>query len=318
MKALLFDGELRYVSDYPMPVMADGEALVRVQMAGVCNTDLEIIRGYMGFKGVPGHEFVGIVENSPEEPALEGARVVGEINAPCGKCSLCSRGMGNHCRHRTVIGILGKDGAFAEYLTLPARNLHRLPDTVSDEEAVFVEPLAAAFEITEQLTISSEDRVCVLGDGKLGMLVAQVLALTGCDLVVVGRHREKLSVLEEAGISTKIVSSFRGQDYDVVVDCTGSKSGIEAAMNIVRPGGTIVMKTTVSKKGTLDLNRLVVNEVTIIGSRCGPFEPAIRAIESRQVDLLPLITEIYPIEDGVSAFQRAAGKGSVKVLLRMD
>jgi threonine dehydrogenase-like Zn-dependent dehydrogenase len=317
MKALVFNGDLRYVPDHPVPRQTDNDALVRVRIAGICNTDLEIIKGYMGFTGIPGHEFAGMVEESPD-PALKGARVVGEINAGCGKCPFCEGGMQNHCRQRNVLGILGRNGAFAEYLTLPVRNLHRLPDSVSDEEAVFVEPLAAAFEITEQIKIDADDRVCVLGDGKLGLLVAQVLAATGCDLVVVGHHREKLSVLEESGIRTRLRASFRGQEYDIVVDCTGSRSGVETAMEIVRPRGTIIMKTTVAKRGGIDLNRMVVNEITVMGSRCGPFEPAIKAIASRQIDLLPLITGIYSIEDGLTAFKRAAMKDSIKVLLRMD
>ena len=285
--------------------------------AGICNTDLEITKGYMGFRGIPGHEFVGIVEECDKKNII-GKRVVGEINLGCGTCSYCKNQMQNHCPNRSVLGIMNKDGAFAEYLTLPFKNLHFVPDAVSDDEAIFTEPLAAAFEIMEQVDISHRDRVCVLGDGKLGLLVAQALSTTNCRLVLVGHHRENLSIMEEIGIKTRLSCSLEESGFDIVVDCTGSYSGIESALKIVKPGGKIVLKTTVAKKRSFDLNHVVINELSLIGSRCGPFKPAIDAIKSRSVDLYPLISNTFSIDDGKRAFQIASGKGVLKVILRID
>ena len=316
MQALVFNKKLRYVKNYPLPDPGADEALIRVTLAGICNTDIEITKGYMGFKGIPGHEFVGRVERC-DSKALTGKRVVGEINLGCGTCSYCRIHMENHCPRRSVLGIVNKDGVFAEYVTLPLRNLHRIPDSISDEEAVFVEPLAAAFEILEQITISSSDKVCVLGDGKLGLLVAQVLAATGSNPIAVGKHREKLSLLEAKGIRTQLHSLFEGKDFDIVIDCTGSPSGINTALKIVRPGGTIVLKTTLAKKSQIDLNYLVINEIRVIGSRCGPFPAAIKAIRSRKIDLRPLISGVFSLRDGVRVFQNEMSENALKVLLRM-
>ncbi len=279
MRALVFNRKLYYTNDYPDPEPIEGEALIRITLAGICNTDFEIVKGYMNFTGIPGHEFVGVVVNSPSED-LAGRRVTGEINLACGDCHYCRNNMRNHCAERSVLGILNKNGVFAEHVTLPVRNLHLIPDSVSDEEAVFIEPLAAAFEILEQVDIGSGDNVCILGDGKLGLLVGQVLSLTGCRLIVVGKHRSKLSVFDKKGITTVYAADIKEKDFDIVVDCTGSPTGIETAMNIVRPGGRIVLKTTVAESEVVDLNRMVINELTLIGSRCGPFAPAIKAIES--------------------------------------
>lgn len=317
MRALVFNTQLKYATDYPAPHLKKGEALVRVTHAGICNTDIEITKGYMGFKGVPGHEFVGIVEKC-ENKELIGKRVTGEINVSCGKCSYCRNKMSSHCPERTVLGIFNRDGAFAEYTSLPACNLHIIPDSVSDDEAVFVEPLAAAFEILEQINITASHKVSVLGDGKLGLLAAQVLSLTGCNLTVVGKHAEKLSILDEADIKTRLESRFNDSEFDIVVDCTGSRTGIETALNVVRPGGTVVMKTTIAKKGNVDLNRVVVNEITLIGSRCGPFLPAIEAIKSRDIDLYPMISNRFKLEDGEKAFAYAAKKGALKVILEIS
>lgn len=317
MRALVYKKELEYLTDYPVPRPKHGEALIRVTHAGICNTDIEITRGYMGFNGVPGHEFVGIVEKCGDKSFL-GKRVVGEINLGCGKCPCCRKQMQNHCPDRSVLGILNKDGVFAEYATLPVGNLHKIPNSISDEEAVFIEPLAAAYEIIDQVGISSSDKVCVLGDGKLGLLSAQVIATTGSRLTAVGRHREKLSILDEIGINTGLSSDFKERYFDIVIDCTGSPSGIRTALQIVKPRGIIVLKTTTANKIQIDMNQFVINEISLIGSRCGPFLPAIKAIRSRQIDLYPLITYIYPIEEGVKAFQHASSKGALKVILRIS
>ncbi len=317
MQALVYDGEaLRVREDYPRPVPPPGEALVRVRLAGICNTDLEIVRGYMGFRGVLGHEFVGTVEEA-EDRSLIGQRVVGEINAACGECPTCRAGRPTHCPYRTTLGIWGRDGAFAEYLTLPVRNLHAVPDTVSDEEAVFTEPLAAALEILEQVHLRPTDRVVVLGDGKLGLLVAQALALMGCDLLTVGRHREKLAILARRGIPTARESEAEGLTADVVVECTGRPEGFAAARRILRPRGTLVLKSTYHGRVEADLTGLVVDEITLVGSRCGPFPPALRLLQRGLVDVRALVSATYPLVQGVEAFARAAEPGVLKVLLRV-
>ena len=317
MRAIVFDKELEYRDDLPVPRPLNDEALIKVTCAGICNTDLEIIKGYMGFKGIPGHEFVGIVE-ACESKELLGKRVVGEINIGCGKCDYCRSGLQNHCPERSVLGILNREGAFADYITLPVQNLHVIPDPVPDEEAVFIEPLAAGFEILRQVDIGPSNRVCVFGDGKLGLLIAQVLSMTGCDLTVVGNHRSKLLILDELGIRTELSSEFAGKDMGIVVDCTGSESGIETALKTVRPCGKIIIKTTIAGRGHIDLNLVVINELSLIGSRCGPFPDAIKAIESGKVKLYPLISAEYSIEDGVRAFAHASERGVLKVILKFD
>ncbi len=317
MQALVYDGEvLQLREDYPRPVPPPGEALVRVRLAGICNTDLEIVRGYMGFRGVLGHEFVGTVEEA-EDRSLIGQRVVGEINAYCGECPTCRAGRPTHCPHRTTLGIWGRDGAFAEYLTLPVRNLHTVPDAISDEEAVFTEPLAAALEILEQVHLRPTDRVVVLGDGKLGLLVAQVLALMGCDLLAVGRHREKLAILARRGIPTLLEAEAEGLAADVVVECTGRPEGFAAARRILRPRGMLVLKSTYHGGVEADLTGLVVDEITLVGSRCGPFPPALRLLQRGLVDVQPLISAVYPLDRGMEAFARAAEPGVLKVLLQV-
>ena len=316
MRALVFKNGLSYHDDYPVPVPSESEVLIRIRCAGICNTDVEILKGYMGFSGILGHEFTGVVEESPDQ-RLIGRRVVGEINFGCGVCPYCQSGLKNHCPNRSVLGILNKNGAFADYLTLPVSNLHIIPDSISDEEAVFVEPLAAAFEIMEQVAIRPDDKVCVLGDGKLGLLIAQVLSLSRCELVVAGRHRDKLSILEKRGIRTMPGPVPNERIFDIVVDATGSPAGLETAINIVRPRGKIIIKTTVADRGAMDLNRVVIDELTLIGSRCGTFPPAITALETKSVDVTPLISKVFDIEEGIGAFQYAARKGVLKVLLRI-
>jgi threonine dehydrogenase-like Zn-dependent dehydrogenase len=317
-----FDGERLALCDVPCPEPAPGEALVRVRLAGVCHTDLELTRGYMGFQGTLGHEFVGEVAAlapSPDAPSpvSVGQRVVGEINAACGACAACRAGLERHCPTRTVLGILGRDGAFAEYLMLPLANLHPVPDGVPDEAAVFVEPLAAALEILEQVPIRPTHRVLLLGDGKLGQLVARVLASAGCDLVVVGHHAEKRALLAAAGIPT--LAEAPAERFDVVVDCTGRAAGFAEAMRLVRPRGTLVLKSTVAVRPgepSLNLAPLVVDEITVVGSRCGPFAPALHALAEGRVNVAPLVSAAYPLADGVAAFAHASRPDTLKVLVR--
>ncbi len=315
MRALLLKKDLRLVEDYPAPEPPPGEALVRVSMAGICNTDLELVKGYMQFQGIPGHEFVGVVERAPGAKEWEGRRVVGEINAACTTCPTCQAGRPTHCPHRTTLGIGGRDGAFAEYLTLPIRNLHSVPDALPDEAAVFVEPLAAACEILQQVHIRPTDRVVVLGDGKLGLLCAQVLALTGCELTAVGRHQEKLDILARRGIATALESNSVEAGADLVVEATGRPEGYAAARRLVRPRGTIVLKSTYHGSFDADLTMVVVDEVTLIGSRCGPFGPALRLLAQGLVDVTSLTQARYPLSEGLIAFEHAAQPGTLKVLL---
>jgi len=318
MKALVYDGELRLAGDYRRPEPPPAEALVRVTLAGICNTDLEIVRGYMDFHGVLGHEFVGVVEACAGVPELTGRRVVGEINAACGNCPTCRAGRPTHCPNRTTLGIGGRDGAFAEYLTLPVANLHLVPDQVSDREAVFTEPLAAACEITEQVHLHPTDRVVVLGDGKLGLLVSQVLGLANCDLLVVGRHAEKLAILQRWGIPTTLAGEVRHVQADVVVDCTGHPDGFLAARAMVRPRGTLVLKSTFHGVNQVNLTSLVVDEVQLVGSRCGPFAPALRLLARHLIDVESLIDAVYPLDEGLAAFEQASTKGTLKVLLEVE
>ncbi|NOZ05693.1 MAG: alcohol dehydrogenase catalytic domain-containing protein [Chloroflexi bacterium] len=311
-------GQLILDPGAPLPPNS-GEALVRITLAGICNTDLEILRGYMDFAGVLGHEFVGIVEYSPSGQ-LNGRRVVGEINANCAVCATCRAGHPTHCPHRTTLGIAGRDGAHAEYLRLPERNLHIVPDSVPDEAAVFTEPLAAALEIFDRIAIRPTDRVALLGDGKLGLLVAQVLALTGCDLLLLGHHREKLQLAAGRGIATRLLASSGDApppaSFDVVVECTGHPGGFASARRLVRPRGTLVLKSTFHADLTLNMSQIVVDEITLIGSRCGPFSPALRLLAAGRVDVQPLIDSCFPLKQGVEAYARAAERGTLKVLLR--
>lgn len=315
MKALLFDKMLELVKDHPNPEPAEGEALIRVRLAGICNTDIEITRGYMGYRGVLGHEFVGVVERAADE-ALLGKRVVGEINLPCGRCCECRRGLGNHCGDRRVLGIQGHPGAFAEFLTLPERNLHVVGEAVSDDEAVFVEPLASACEITRQVDIDEGQSLCVLGDGKLGLLVVQVLERHAGRTTLVGTSLDKIHRVGSSKVTRLLCDEFEPTPrFDVVVDCTGSADGFTTAMKVVRPRGTIVLKTTVSAAKPVDLAPLVVNEVTVVGSRCGPFDEALRLLEAGAVDVKPLISARFPIDRAREAFEAAASPGVLKVLI---
>jgi threonine dehydrogenase-like Zn-dependent dehydrogenase len=315
MRALCFNGQLHYRADQPKPVPGPGQALIRVELAGICNTDIEIVRGYKGFNGILGHEFVGVVEQANETPELVGQRVISEINLYCGQCRACNCGDARHCANRTTLGINGRDGAMADYVAVPANLVHPVSPRISNEAAVFTEPLAAACQILEQVHVRPTDRVVVLGDGKLGLLVAQVLHLTGCNLVAVGRHPNKLAILEQRGIRTQPAGEKIPPDADIVVEATGSPAGFKQAQALVRPGGTLVLKSTFYGEVTLDLSQLIVNEITVVGSRCGPFNMALRLLEQRLVDVEPLIHATYSLEDGLAAFERAATPGVLKVLL---
>jgi threonine dehydrogenase-like Zn-dependent dehydrogenase len=321
MKALLFDGrpgdrsQVRLVDNYASPVPAPGEARIRTTLAGICNTDLEIVRGYADFRGVLGHEFVGVVEEA-EEPALVGQRVVGEISAYCGVCETCRAGRPTHCPNRTTLGIRGRDGVLAEFLCLPVRNLHRVPENLPDEAAVFTEPLAAACEVLVQVHVLPTDRVLVVGDGKLGLLVAQVLALTGCDLTAVGRHEDKLAILAARGIRTRLEWEGFNGSADLVVECTGHADGFAAARQLVRPRGTLVLKSTYHDQVQLDLSTIVTDEIQVVGSRCGPFAPALRLLAKGLVDVTSLIEAEYPLSEGLAAFEHASRRGALKVLVR--
>lgn len=317
MRALWFDGRLQLQTDTPPPEPPPGEALIRTQLAGICNTDIEIVRGYKGFTGILGHEFVGFVERADSAPELVGRRVVGEINAYCGECATCRRGQPTQCPSRTTLGMNRRHGVMADYFTLPAKLLYPLPDSLPDEWAVFVEPLAAACQILEQVAIKPTDRVVVLGDGKLGLLAAQVLQLTGCELLVLGKHPGKLDILRRRGIATRLVAEPITDFADVVVEVTGSASGFAAACKLLRPRGTLILKSTFHGDVQLDLSRLVVDEITVVGSRCGPFPAALRLLEQRLVDVEPLLHATYSLADGLAAFERAVQPGVLKVLLSM-
>jgi alcohol dehydrogenase len=284
-------------------------------MGGICNTDLELQRGYYGFRGRPGHEFVGEVVAADEERWI-GQRVVGEINLPCGRCDWCRRGLGRHCPRRSVLGIVRHPGAFAEYLTLPVENLHVVPKTVPDEAAVFTEPVAAACEILDQVKIPKGAPVAVLGDGKLGLLIGQVLAAHGAAVTQYGRHRSKLAIAEAAGASVSLVGGRMPKAaYDWVVEATGSAEGLAAAVRMTRPRGTVILKSTVHATAPIDTAPIVVDEITLVGSRCGRFEPALRLIRSGKLNLEAMITDRFPLREAQQAFERATERGALKVLL---
>jgi threonine dehydrogenase-like Zn-dependent dehydrogenase len=316
VRALWLEAQsLRLREDLEAPKPPPGEALVRVSLAGICNTDLELVRGYYPFTGVPGHEFVGQVEQAAQAPEWVGRRVVGEISAACGACPTCLAGMRSHCERRSVLGIVKRDGAFAQYLALPTANLHPVPDSLSDELAVFTEPLAAALEVQEQVRVTPDDRVLVIGAGKLGHLVAQTLAATGCKLQVVGRSPRPLALLAARKIATTTAEALVPRRADIVVECTGRPEGLELARQAVRPRGTVVLKSTYHGPASIDLSRFVVDEITLVGSRCGPFAPAVELLASGSVDPRPLIEKRYPLADSLAAFEHAARPGALKILV---
>jgi alcohol dehydrogenase len=296
------------------PKRKPGQALIRLIAGGICNTDIELMRGYYGFRGRPGHEFVGEVVESDGAQWL-GKRVVGEINLACGKCGWCARGLGRHCPKRTVLGIVRHPGAFAEFLTLPDSNLHEVPPAVKTEHAVFAEPLAAACEILDQVKIARGEEVAVLGDGKLGLLIAQVLGAHGARVHVYGKHAKKLQIARETGAKTAFLNKLPRAAYSVTVEATGSPEGLPSAIAMTRPRGTVVMKSTVHGSVSFDAARVIVDEIALVGSRCGRFEPALKLLKSGRLLLDPMITGQFPLADAQRAFARAQEPGVLKVLL---
>lgn len=315
MKAAYFDGtKISLKDDYPIPNL--GEALIKVRLAGICGTDLEMIQGYASYTGVLGHEFVGeVVESANKE--LIGKRIVGEINAGCGKCQMCTTGLERHCPQRTVLGIYKRDGAFAQYLSLPEKNLHAIPDSISDEQAVFVEPLAAAFEIEEQLHIEKDSKIAILGDGRLAQLIMRVLRINHPNITCFGRHAKKLQLAEKIGIKAKTIIPPQDEHaFDVVIEATGSESGFLDTMKLAKPRGIVVLKSTIASKNKLDLTPAIVNEITFVGSRCGPFRPAIQALASGVIFVDDLIDSIYPLDKLSDALDAARSSEKLKVLLK--
>ncbi len=318
MRGLVLKQGLNLQTDRPKPTPSPQEAIIQVLQAGICSTDLHLMKGYMEFQGVLGHEFVGIVDQAAEESSLIGKRVVGEINASCRSCQTCLQGNPTHCPNRTTLGIMGRDGAFADYLSLPIENLYPLPEAISNEQAVFIEPLAAACEIPQLVTIKPKDRVVVIGDGKLGLLCAQVLALTGCHITLLGRHSERHTWLTAKGLA--VTSDMREipRGADIIVEATGSPEGLAMATQLVRPRGTIVLKSTYHGEVLVNMTELVINEISVIGSRCGPFAPALRLLAGGMIDVEPLIHARYSLNDGIKAMNQAAQPGILKVLLDMS
>lgn len=316
MKALRVEKNKIAVRDIELPE-AGQEALVRVLLSGICNTDIEITRGYAGFTGTIGHEFVGIVEDAPDGK-LVGQRVVGEINAGCGECELCRAGDPRHCPTRTVLGIVGRDGAHAEFLRLPLVNLLPVPERIADEHAVFAEPLAAACGIMDRTPVTKDKNVAVIGDGKLGLLCAQAMALTGAPVLLIGKHPEKMRIAERRGIETATAKNAgqRKREFDVVVEASGSASAFSTAVGLLRPRGVLVLKSTFHGTTKIDAATIVVDEISIIGSRCGRLAPALDLLKSGAVDVDSLISEEYPLREGLLAMERASRKGVLKVFLR--
>jgi threonine dehydrogenase-like Zn-dependent dehydrogenase len=336
MKALRYENQKVSVADVARPD-SDGEAVVRVTLSGICNTDLEITRGYAGFQGTIGHEFVGVIESLPDiseartsgkpqptEPSLTrgpltlGQRVVGEINAGCGTCDLCRKGDSRHCPRRTVLGIVSRDGAHAEFLKLPTRNLFAVPDEISDERSVFTEPLAAACGILERVSIKKDTRVAVIGDGKLGLLCAQVLANTRAPVTLIGKHQSKLEIAGRRGIETIVPEQAKQRlgEFEVVIEASGAAGGFDLALDLLRPRGVLVLKSTFHGVTELQAARLVVDEISVVGSRCGRFAPALELLKTNAIDVESMISEEWRLSDGLRALERAAEPGMLKVLLR--
>ena len=320
MKAVIFDKEVKFVNNYPKPVPQKGEALIRITLAGICNTDYEISKGYMGYTGILGHEAVGIAEEiNDEDKSLLGKRVVSEISYGCKdpNCPYCAEKLYRHCPNRHTLGILNKDGCFAEYMTMPLEVLFEVPDNVTDEQAVFVEPLAAACEITEQLHIKPFEKVVVLGDGKLGLITALTLYAQNIDVTLVGKHDNKLDIAKAQGIKTCLLQKFMiEKKYDVTVEATGSVSGFETALALTKPRGVLVLKSTVAASKEFNLAPIVIDEITVLGSRCGQFGPALRLLKNNRIDFSPLISAVYNAEDAVEAFEKNKERDVLKVLLK--
>ncbi len=321
MKAIVFDNELKLDNNYPKPVPQEGEALIRVTLAGICNTDYEITKGYMGYVGVLGHEFVGVVEEvNGEDKSLVGKRVVAEISYGCNdpNCEWCAKKNYRHCPNRHTIGIWKKDGCMAEYLTVPTNILFEVPENVTDEQAVFVEPLAAACEILEQLHIEPMSKILVLGDGKLGLTTALTLNAHNLDVLLVGKHQNKLDIAAAQGVKTQLLSEFTPEKkFDIVVEATGSASGFETSMSLTKPRGVLVLKSTVASGKELNLAPIVIDEITVLGSRCGQFPPALRLLKNNRIDFTPFITKTYSIDEALEAFEANKSKESLKILIKI-
>jgi alcohol dehydrogenase len=315
MLAVFLDSKRVFMRQVGVPLRLFGSALIQLRVAGICNTDLELKHGYYGFSGIPGHEFVGQVVEA-DTASLIGQRVVGEINLACGHCAFCKAGLRRHCEFRTVLGIVKHPGAFAEYLTLPEENLRVVPDHIADEQAVFVEPLAAACEILEQVSVAAGSEVAVLGDGKLGLLIAQVLLAHGASVTVFGRHAEKLKIAERAGAMVSDSAEWPKGRFPFVVDSTGSAEGLRQAVSMVRPRGTVIMKSTVHEEVKMDMAPVIVNEITLVGSRCGRFDPALELLGAGRVDVGSMVSADFPLAEAPAAFEEAARRGVLKVLLR--
>lgn len=321
MKAIVYNNGLKFDNNYPKPEPKEGEALVRVTLAGICNTDHEITKGYMGYEGVLGHEFVGVVEDvNGMDKSWVGKRVVAEISWGCDdpSCEWCAVKNYRHCPNRHTIGIWRKDGCMAEYITLPTNILFEVPENVSDEQAVFVEPLAAACEITEQLHIEPMKKVLVLGDGKLGLTTALTLNAHNLDVLLVGKHQNKLDIAASQGVKTALLEDFTiEKKYDVVVEATGTASGFETSMALTKPRGVLVLKSTVASGKELNLAPIVIDEITVLGSRCGQFPPALRLLKNNRIDFTPFISKIYSIEDAIEAFEANRAKDTLKILIKI-
>ena len=322
MRAVVFDEGLKLDKNYPKPLPQKGEALIRVILAGICNTDYEITKGYMGYRGILGHEFVGVVEEvNGGDSSWIGKRVVAEISWGCDNpnCEWCAKKNYRHCPNRHTIGIWKKDGCFADYITLPTNILFEVPDNVSDEQAVFVEPLAAACEITEQLHIEPMKKVIVLGDGKLGLTTALALNAQNLDVLLVGKHQNKLDIAEKQGVKTVLLNSFTPEKiYDVVVEATGTASGFETSIALTKPRGVLVLKSTVATGKELNLAPIVIDEITVLGSRCGQFPPALRLLKNNRVDFKSFISGVYSIDNAIEAFEANKQKDTLKILIKMD
>jgi threonine dehydrogenase-like Zn-dependent dehydrogenase len=317
MQSLWLENQkLEFKADVPIPIPAEDEALIRVRLAGLCSTDLELVRGYYPFTGIPGHEFVGEVVSSPKDSSWVGKRVVGEINITCGICETCKSGLPRHCERRKKLGIHDWNGVFAEYVVLPLTNLHTVSDQIPDDIAVFTEPIAAAYEIIEQNPLNPEDRVLIIGAGRFGQLVAQVLRGTGCKLEVMARHPKQRELLKNQNIRTLIEQNLGDKKYDVIIEATGTPDGFLWARKSVRPRGKIILKSTYLGDIQVNFSGIVVDEISIIGSRCGPFEPALQLLEVNRVDPRPLIEAIYSLEQGTIAFEHAAKPGALKVIIQ--
>ena len=321
MKALVFDNTLKLDKNYPNPTVKDNEVLIKTTMVGICNTDYEITKGYMGYVGVLGHEFVGVVEavGANCDKSLIGKRVVGEINCACNNCPACHKNLQRHCPNRSTLGIWQKDGCFSEYFTLPKENVLTISDNIDDITATFTEPLAAAYEILEQVHFQPTDKVAILGDGKLGLCISLVFSAMNIDYVHIGKHEDKLEISKKLGAKTMLlneISDSERKTFDVVVEATGSTGGFETSASLVKPRGTLVLKSTIVAQEGLNLASIVVDEIKIQGSRCGQFKPILKLLENKKIDVMPLVSGIYDVDDFEKAFEENSKKGTLKVLVK--